>query len=53
MSDKAPVQHELADRLSKLVLPLAPERALLLFQAFSRTMLREWTKIDQYVITVC
>lgn len=48
MSDKVPVQQQLAQDLSDLMLPPLPfERALLMFRAFLLTMQREWTAIDQ------
>lgn len=48
MSDKVPVQQQLADSLSDLLLPPLPfDRALLFFRTFLVTMAREWTAIDQ------
>jgi ribosomal RNA-processing protein 1 len=48
MSDKVPVQQQLAESLSDLLLPpLSFERSLLLFETCLHTLYREWTAIDQ------
>merc|ERR1712070_846823 len=50
-SDKALIQQEVAEELSKLIHTFTtPARAQLFFQTFFRTMLREWHFIDQYRI---
>jgi hypothetical protein len=48
MSDKVPVQQELAANLANLLLaPMPRDRSLLLLHAFLLTLQREWTSIDQ------
>lgn len=49
MSDKVPVQQELAERLTGLMDDLADERALIYIGAFWDTMVRKWTGIDRSV----
>ena len=50
-SDKALIQQEVAEELSKLIHKFTtPALAQLFFQTFFRTMLREWHFIDQYRI---
>mmetsp|Transcript_31226 Transcript_31226/g.76177 ORF Transcript_31226/g.76177 Transcript_31226/m.76177 type:complete len:363 (+) Transcript_31226:198-1286(+) len=46
MSDKRPVQADLAKKIAKLIQPLAPGRAYLLVRATFTTLLREWGGID-------
>lgn len=47
MSDKVPVQHELAEKISQLTVQLEQERALLYVQCGLETFAREWTMIDR------
>ena len=49
LSDKAPIQHELAMSLSSLLHACPNEaKAVQFLTAFYRTILREWTHLDQY-----
>lgn len=49
LSDKAPIQHELAMSLSNLLHACPNEaKAVQFLTAFYRTILREWTHLDQY-----
>jgi ribosomal RNA-processing protein 1 len=47
MSDKAPVQRDLAFRMSEILLVLSEDRALGFFSAFLTTLMREWHGIDR------
>eukprot|EP00466_Bigelowiella_natans_P015203 jgi/Bigna1/33528/e_gw1.2.325.1 len=46
MSDKRPVQAELAQKISRLIDRLTPERASAYLHATWETLLREWGGID-------
>ena len=51
LSDKATIQMELAEVLSKLLVSFkSTDFALLYFRMFFRTMVREWTLLDQHRI---
>lgn len=47
MSDKVPVQQELAERLATLIHALPESTALLYAQCFWKTIGREWNGIDR------
>lgn len=47
MSDKRPVQSELASKIAKFIGEMEPERAEQYLKASFDTLAREWTKIDQ------
>ena len=50
-SDKVQIQDELADSLSKFIHKFVDTKlAIMFFQMFFRTMLREWLHLDQYRI---
>jgi len=48
MSDKVPIQQQVAGQISDLLLPpVRIERALMFFRAGLTTLKREWTSVDQ------
>lgn len=47
MSDKVPVQQELAQRLAEMMAPLHEDKALLFLRCFFVIMIREWGGIDR------
>lgn len=47
MSDKRPVQHELAIKISQMIASVHPNRKLAFIKAFFDTMHREWAGIDR------
>ncbi|KAJ3026473.1 UNVERIFIED_CONTAM: Ribosomal RNA processing protein 1 B [Siphonaria sp. JEL0065] len=47
MSDKPLIQHELAERLAKIILEVDSEKALLYITAFWKIMILEWPGLDR------
>jgi hypothetical protein len=48
MQDRPVIQHELAQRLARMIHLISEDRAVLFLRAFWQTMLREWNGIDKH-----